>query len=116
MRAIFGLVDALQIRDCLADGQNKTQVVRSRLALHDDMAAVVVDVDFALVHPAFTRNHLVHQILAAVGKSVDGGTDLGLDQAAHLQHSGTQRFQVLVVFLGEMFALPHGASFSRTGQ
>ena len=47
---------------------------------------------------------LLDQLRVAARERLDGAADLGLDQAAHLQHTGAQSLQVGVELLGKVLA------------
>jgi hypothetical protein len=59
-RDLAGLVaDALEVGDHLDRRHHGAQVVRGRLAAHDQVAAGVVELDFELVHGLVVGHHLV---------------------------------------------------------
>jgi hypothetical protein len=68
------------------------------------MAAIVIDLNLTLVDARFAGDDLLDEVRIAVGESLYGTADLGLDQAAHLQHPGAESLQVCVELLGKVLA------------
>ena len=98
---------AFQISDDLADAEYQAQVGSGRLALGDDMGAVVVDGFFQIIDLAvgFDDGFDAGHFARAVG--LDGRRDLGFDHAAHLQDVGAQAAELFVELAGEVLAFVH---------
>ena len=63
------VADALEVGDGLGDGEDQAQVVRRRLALDDDLAAVAVERDLHAVHLVVGGDHVVDQRAVAARSS-----------------------------------------------
>ncbi|MPM67332.1 hypothetical protein SDC9_114254 [bioreactor metagenome] len=108
---LLGLVaGAFEIGDDLADAEHQAQVGSGRLALGDDVGAIVVDGLFQVVDLAvgFDDGFDAGHFARAVG--VDGGRNLGFDHAAHLQDVGTQAAEFFVELAGEVLVFVHVGS------
>jgi hypothetical protein len=96
-----------QVGDDLADAEHQAQIGSRRLALGDDVGAVVVNGFFKLIHFAVGIDDALDAANFAGGVGIDGSGNLGFDQAAHLQHMGAQATEVFVELAGEVLAFVH---------
>src|SRR3954447_16697097 len=106
------VADALQVGDGLHHGHDQPQIARGRLTARDDGTAILIDADLHAVHLVVVGNDGRAQIEIAGGEIVDSEAHLLLDEAAHLQHTGPERFELLVELLGSMFAVHVKPSFT----
>ena len=97
------VADALEIGDDLADAEYQAQIGGGRLATGDDVRAVVVDGLFQLVDPLVGLDDVLDRVHLTGLEGIDGGGNLRLDQAAHLQDQRAHSVEVFVELAGKMF-------------
>jgi hypothetical protein len=90
----------VEVGDHLDGGHHGAQVVRGRLAFHDQVAAGVVQRDFKLVDGLVFGHHALGARDVADAEAFQRFFELGFHHAAHQQDLGTDPFEFLVVLLG----------------
>ena len=98
------VADALQVSDGLDHRHHHAQVTGRRLALGNDVCAVVVDANFQRVHAMIIGDDLISQRHITIGERFHRPIDLLFHQAAHLQDARTHAFEFGIKFFRNVFA------------
>lgn len=81
----------------------EAQIARGRLALGDDVAAVVVELDLRQVDRLVAFDHGVEQVELAAAQALDRLDHLGFRQAAHVEDATADFFEFDVVLPESVF-------------
>ena len=101
---------ALQVARDLERGGDDPEVHRDRLAQRQDADRELVDFGLQRVHSSVFGDDARSELVVAAGQRGDGGGELLLDDAAHLQDRVVHAIQLLVVGLDRV--LGNHRSFS----
>ena len=102
------VADPLEIVDDLGDGHDHPQINRRRLALRDDLRALLVDLHLHPVDRLLVGADGVDQVFRfLVGEGGECARQLLLDEAAHGQDAAADQFHLGVELLVRVFG--HGS-------
>jgi hypothetical protein len=99
-----------KVGDDLGNAEHQAQVGSCRLAPGDQVRAVVIDSLLDVVDHAVGLDDLLDAAYLTGTVGSNGGGYLGFDQAAHLQHGGTQVVEVALKLAGKMLSFVHFAA------
>ena len=109
---LLGLVsDTFQIGNGLDHRHHQPQIARRWLPARDHLAAGLVYLDLQRVDAMVVIDHPRHQLHVSADKRLDGALDLAFHQSAHLQHIGTNGFQIGIELARNMIATGHVKPF-----
>ena len=105
---LLGLVTGpFQVSHNLADAQHQAQIGSRRLALGDDVGAVVVNGFFKLIHFVVGIDNALDAANFTGGVGIHRRRNLGFNHTAHLQDMGAEATEVFVELAGEVLAFVH---------